>query len=87
MSNVFLMAVIDELPYSIEIVQPNVPIVRNGSMRLKVVAHKKEGWDEDITVQFPFRPPGIGATSSIKIPKGKTEALVSDQRQWKCCSG
>lgn len=69
------VAVVDELPYSIEIVQPKVPMVRNGSMQLKVVATKKEGWDEEISLQFPFRPPGIGATSSIKIPKGKTEAL------------
>ena len=69
------IAVIDELPYTIEIVQPKVPIVRNGSMQLKIVAKKKEGWDEEITVQFPFRPPGIGANSSVKIPKGKTEAL------------
>lgn len=67
-------AVVEEVPFTLEIVQPNVPMVRNGSMQLKIVAKKKEGWDEDITVQFPFRPPGVGANSSIKIPKGKTEA-------------
>jgi hypothetical protein len=44
-------------------------------MMLKVVAKKKEGWDEAISVQFPFRPPGIGANSEIAIPKGQTEAL------------
>ncbi|MCA9050179.1 MAG: PPC domain-containing protein [Planctomycetaceae bacterium] len=68
-------AVVDELPFSIEIVQPKVPIVRDGSMQLKIVAKKKEGWDEQINVQFPFRPPGIGANSSVNIEKGKTEAL------------
>lgn len=68
-------AVVDELPYQLEIVQPNVPIVRDGQMMLKVVAKKKEGWDENIQVQFPFRPPGIGANSEITIPKGQTEAL------------
>lgn len=67
-------AVIDELPFSIDIVQPKVPMVRNGSLQLKIVVTKKEGWDEQVTVQFPFRPPGIGASSSIKIPKGKNEA-------------
>lgn len=67
------VAVVDELPFKLEIVQPAVPIVRNGSMQLKVVATKKEGWDEAISVQFPFRPPGIGAKSSISIPKGQTE--------------
>ncbi|APZ93997.1 PPC domain-containing protein [Fuerstiella marisgermanici] len=69
------VVVVDELPYTIEIVQPKVPIVRNGSMQLKVVATKKEGWDEEIVVQFPFRPPGLGATTSVKMPKGKNEVL------------
>lgn len=68
-------AVVEELPFQLEIVQPNVPIVRDGQMMLKVVAKKKEGWDEAIQVQFPFRPPGIGANSEIAIPKGQTEAL------------
>ena len=69
------IAVIEELPFTLEIVQPKAPIVQNGSMQLKIVAHRKEGFDEQITVQFPFRGPGIGAASSIKIPKGKSEAL------------
>lgn len=69
------IAVVDEIPFKLDIVVPKVPIARNGSMQLKVVATKKEGWDEAITVQFPFRPSGIGASSSIQIPKGKTEAL------------
>lgn len=67
------VAVVDELPFTLEIIQPAVPIVRNGSMQLRVVATKKEGWDEAISVQFPFRPPGIGAKTAITIPKGKTE--------------
>lgn len=69
------VAVIDELPFSIEIVQPQVPIVRDGLLNLKIVAKKKEGWDEEIQVQFPYRPPGIGANSAISIPKGQTEGL------------
>lgn len=68
------IAVVDEIPFKLDIVVPKVPIARNGSMQLKVVATRKEGWDEPITIQFPFRPPGIGASSSIQIPKGQTEA-------------
>jgi hypothetical protein len=67
------VAVVDELPFKLEIIQPAVPIVRNGSMLLRVVATKKEGWDEAITLHFPFRPPGIGANSTIVIAKGQTE--------------
>lgn len=69
------VATIDELPFKLELIQPNVPIVRNGMMMLKVVATKKEGWDEDIRVEFPFRSPGVGANSEIVIAKGQTEGL------------
>lgn len=68
------VAVVEKLPYRIEVVQPKVPIVRNGAMQLKVIAHREEGFDEEITLQFPFRPPGISGSSSVKIPKGKSEA-------------
>jgi hypothetical protein len=67
------VAVVDELPFKIDIIEPKVPIVRDGSMQLKIRATKKEGWDEQINVQLPFRPPGLGAASSVNIPKGKTE--------------
>jgi len=69
------IAVVDEIPFKLDIIVPKVPIARSGSMNVKIVATKKDGWDEAITVQFPFRPPGLGARSSIQIPKGKTEAL------------
>ncbi|MBQ16306.1 MAG: peptidase [Planctomycetaceae bacterium] len=71
------VCVVDEVPFKLSIVQPKVPIVRNGSMQLKLVVEKKKGWDEAINVQFPFRPPGIGASSSITIPKGKNEGFYS----------
>jgi len=69
------VAVVDELPFSLEIIEPKVPLVRNGSLQLKIVAHKKEGWDEQINIQFPFRPSGVGVASSINMPKGKNEAF------------
>lgn len=84
------VAVVDEVPFRIEIEIPKVPLVRDGSMNLKIIAHKKEGWDEDINVQLPFRPPGIGAGPSINLPKGQTEVVYpinanggSEIKSWK----
>ncbi len=71
------IAVVDEIPFRIELEVPKVPLVRDGSMNLKVIAHKKEGWDEDIEVQLPFRSPGVGAAPSVKLPKGQTEVLFA----------
>src|SRR5690606_1627857 len=67
------IAVVEKLPYSIEIVEPKVPLVRNGSMGLKVVAKRDEGFTKAIRVEFPFRPPGVGTLPNVDIPEGKNE--------------
>ncbi len=69
------VAVVDELPFKLDIVEPKAPLTRSGSMQLKVVVTRKEGFDKAITLQFPFRPPGVGASSRVTIPKGKNEAF------------
>lgn len=69
------IAVVDELPYSLEIVKPNAPIVRDGTMELKIRVTRAEGFAQPIVVEFPFRPPGIGAPSNITIPADQTEGV------------
>ncbi len=61
-------------PYSLQIVQPKAPLVRNGSMNLKVVATRKEGFKSPITVKMLYNPPGVGSSSSVTIPADKNEA-------------
>lgn len=73
--NRLAIAVVEELPFTLEIVEPQVPLVRSGSMELKIVAHRKEGYTKPITVQLPYRPPGVGATSSVTIPEGQNEVV------------
>jgi hypothetical protein len=68
------VAVVEESPFAIRIVAPKVPLLQAGSMNLKIVAEKRSGWDEEIHVQLPFRPPGVNAQYEIVIPKGQTEA-------------
>ncbi len=48
------MAVIEPVPFKLELAQPKVPMVRNGSIQLKVIAHRDEGFDGPINLQFPF---------------------------------
>ncbi len=69
------VAVIKAAPCTFEIVQPQVPIVRNGSMDL-VVKVDRGGLDADISIRMLYNPPGIGSSGSIKIPKGKNEASI-----------
>jgi hypothetical protein len=74
-ANKVAMAVTEKVPFRLEIVEPKVPLVRSGTMNLKVVAHREAGFDAPIYVQFPFSPPGVGAAGSISIEKGKNEGL------------
>ncbi len=67
------IVVVESLPFELEIQQPKAPLVRSGSMSLKVVVKRKEGFKGAIRVQFPFRPPGVGTTSAITIPADKSE--------------
>ena len=69
------VAVVDELPFKIDLVEPKVPLAQNGSMQLKVVVTRKEGFKAPINLIFPFAPPGIGAAPNVTIPEGQNEAL------------
>lgn len=69
------VAVVEEAPFRLELVQPKAPLVQNGSMQMKVVATRKEGFKGPIQVQFPFRPNGVNAGTNATIPEGQTEVL------------
>jgi len=72
----FAVAVTEECPYTIEIVEPKVPIVRGGSMALKVKATRKEGFKAPIAISLPWNPPGISHQGGISIPEGQNEAVI-----------
>ncbi len=70
------IAVTNEVPFKISIVQPKVPLVRGGSMQLKVVAERAEGFVDPINIYMLYNPPGVSSSRSIRIAKGQTEALI-----------
>ncbi len=84
------VAVTEECPYSIEIVEPKVPLVRSGSMGLKVRAIRKPGFKAAISVYLPWNPPGVGSAGGIAIAAGQNEAIIpinadggAELRTWK----
>ena len=44
-------------------------------MGLKIVAKRDEGFDGPIRIQFPFRPPGVGATYQVEMKQGQSEVI------------
>ncbi len=88
--NRLAVAVTEECPYQIEIVEPKVPLVRSGSMGLKVRAIRKPGFKAAISVYLPWNPPGVGSGGGIVIPDGQNEAVIpmnadggAELRTWK----
>jgi len=68
-------AVIEEVPFHVEIVQPKAPLVRRGTMDLKVIVKRGEGFAQPVTVEFPFRPAGVSANPSLTIPPDQSEGV------------
>ena len=70
------MAVTEEVPFKVTIVEPKAPLVQNGAMNLKVVAERKPGFKAPITVVPLFNPPGVGSAASATIGEGATETVL-----------
>jgi hypothetical protein len=84
------VAVVKEVPFQLRIVEPQVPLVQGGTMRLEVVAERAAGFDEPIEVQMVWNPPGVSSQSEAAIPKGATNVFYqlnagggAEKHSWK----
>ena len=73
--NTLAVAVVEEVPFTIDVETPKVPLVHNGTLDLRVVATRKEGFKAPITVRLLYLPPNVGAQPTITIPEGQNEAV------------
>ncbi|MCX5662445.1 MAG: PPC domain-containing protein [Planctomycetota bacterium] len=71
------VAVTEPAPFSLTIVQPKTPLPQSGVMPLKVVAERSSGFKGPITVEMPYRPPGLGAPPSVTIPQDQNEVVYT----------
>jgi Bacterial pre-peptidase C-terminal domain len=84
------IAVTDEVPFKINIIEPKVPLVQNGSLNLRVVAERQAGFKGAITVLPLVNIPGVGTASSAVIAENQTETTLvmnaapnAQVRKWK----
>lgn len=70
------MAVVEPMPFDIEIVQPKTPVLRRGSKELLVKLTRHEGFDDRVFLKTLYNPPGIGVNNSKRIEKDQTEVSV-----------
>jgi len=84
------VAVTKGAPFTLRIVEPKVPLVQAGSMRLEVVAEREKDFDEPIELKMIWNPPGVSSQSETTIPKGATNIFYqlnagggAETREWK----
>ncbi|RLS55918.1 MAG: peptidase [Planctomycetota bacterium] len=63
-------------PFKVRIEPPKVPMVRGGSLNLKVIAERVGDFKAPIQVLFLQNPPGVSSSGSISIPEGQNEASI-----------
>jgi hypothetical protein len=81
------VAVIDAVPFRVELVQPKAPLVRHGTIDLKVVVTRDAGFAQPVTVEFPFRPQGVAGAPSITIPPEAAEGIYTINADGKAALG
>jgi hypothetical protein len=86
----FCVAVTKESPFRLRIVEPKVPVVQAGTMRLEVIAERATNFDEPIELNMVWNPPGMSSQSEATIPKGATNIFYqlnagggAETRTWK----
>lgn len=81
------VAVVEAVPFSVEVISPKAPLQRGGGLDLRVVVKRAAGFDKPLTIEFPFRPAGVSAAPSITIPPDKAEGLYQINADAKAALG
>lgn len=70
------MAVTQKAPFTLQIVEPKVPLVQGGQAKLKVVAVREGDFKAPIKIELVMNPPGMNSSREISIPEGQNEAFI-----------
>jgi hypothetical protein len=71
------LAVTEEAPFRLELDQPKAALPQAGSLRLRVKAERKPGFDGAITVKLLHAPPGVSSSSDLSIPAGQSALEIA----------
>lgn len=74
------VAVAEEAPFNLEVVQPKVPMVQNGLMELLVKVQRKGDWKGPVNVRQFWDPQGVGS-GQVTIKPEETEARLTINAQ------
>ncbi len=70
------LAVTEPAPFRLNVRPLGVPLVQDGSQRLVIEVERDEGYEGEVTLTLPFRPPGVSAPGSVRVAAGAREAGI-----------
>ncbi len=73
----YVLAVTERSPFTIEVTQPRIPLIRNGSLDLDVRVQRHAGFTGAIDFQAEWLPGGVSGGPAITIPADKNEAVYT----------
>jgi hypothetical protein len=71
----YALAVTDPAPFTIDVVQPMIPLALNGELILEVNLTRAPGFNEPVELQADWTPPGVSAQPTITIDSRESRAL------------
>jgi hypothetical protein len=71
------LAVTEEAAFRLELDQPKAALPQAGSLRLRVKAERKPGFDGAIAVKLLHAPPGVSSSSDLSIPAGQSALEIA----------
>ncbi len=69
------LAVTEAVPFKLHVVEPAVPIVRNGTMALPVRLERAPDFKGDVNIRILWNPPGVGS-GTLNLTGVETEGTI-----------
>ena len=70
------VAVTSPVPFSIELVQPTIPLAVDGTLAVEVKLERAKGFDSPIDVAIPLLPEWVDCEAKTRIPAGKESVQI-----------
>ena len=70
------LAVLEKMPFTLTVEQPQVPLTRLGNTDYVVRVVRSEGYNDAIPLRVLYNPGGVSSSGSISIAEGQTEARI-----------
>ena len=70
----YALGIVESSPFTIDVIEPNIPISQAGELRCKVRINRNEDFDGSVEMQPDWFPPGVSTGGRLEIPAGESEA-------------